>query len=282
MAEITPQLVKELRDRTGVGMGKCKEALQEAKGDIELAISNLRKAGMASAVKKEGRETNEGVIKTAETNSCIALVEVNAETDFVVKNEHFQAFAHNLAMEVCTTSPANLEDFLKQKYSKDSHMTIDEYRATIVQSLGENIRIRRIELFPKKKDTSLTVYSHAGGKLVTLVELTGSSHEMELAKDIAMHIAAESPEYLTPQEVPERVISHEKEIARAQVQNKPANITEKIIEGKLKAYFDQVCLLKQRFVKNPDLTVEELVEQKSKAVSKPLKITQFLRWRVGE
>lgn len=282
MAEITAQMVKELRDRTGVGMGKCKEALQEANGDIELAIANLRKAGMASAVKKEGRETNEGVIKSVETKTSIALVEVNAETDFVVKNENFQKFVTSLVEEVSSTSPANLDDFLKQKFSKDSHMTIDEYRSTIVQSLGENVRIRRIELFLKKPNVSIAVYSHGGGKLVTLVEIAGSSEEGELAKDIAMHIAAEAPEYLTPEEVPARLIAHEKEIARAQVQNKPANITEKIIDGKLKAYFDQVCLLNQRFVKNPDLTIQKLVEERGKAIGKTLNVTQFLRWRVGE
>ncbi len=282
MTQITPQMLKELRDRTGIGMGKCKEALQESNGDIELAIANLRKAGMASAVKKEGRETNEGVIRSADNGKTVALVEINAETDFVVNNERFQEFATNLAEEVCQTQPANVEDFLAQTYSKDTNVTIDQYRATVVQSLGENIQIRRIELFPKKAETSLAVYTHAGGKLVTLVEVTGSSEEEALAKDIAMHVAAEAPEYLSAKEIPERVIEHEKEIAKAQVKNKPENIIEKILEGKLRAYFDQVCLLNQRFVKNPDLTIQALVEQRGKECGKPLTVSQFLRWRVGE
>lgn len=282
MTQITPQMLKELRDRTGIGMGKCKEALQESNGDIELAIANLRKAGMASAVKKEGRETNEGVIRSADNGKTVALVEINAETDFVVNNERFQEFATNLDEEVCQTQPANVEDFLAQTYSKDTNVTIDQYRATVVQSLGENIQIRRIELFPKKAETSLAVYTHAGGKLVTLVEVTGSSEEEALAKDIAMHVAAEAPEYLSAKEIPERVIEHEKEIAKAQVKNKPENIIEKILEGKLRAYFDQVCLLNQRFVKNPDLTIQALVEQRGKECGKPLTVSQFLRWRVGE
>lgn len=140
---ITAALIKELRDRTGVGMGKCKEALDEAKGDIELAISNLRKAGMASAVKKEGRVTNEGMIGFAETPSIVAIVEVNAETDFVVKNDRFKQFLNDIAHEAAATNPASLEAFLHQKYSKDHSLTIDQYRATIVQAIGENIQIRR-------------------------------------------------------------------------------------------------------------------------------------------
>lgn len=282
MTSITPQMVKELRDRTGIGVGKCKEALQEAGGDINLAIENLRKAGMASAVKKEGREANEGIIRTAEDSTYIALIEVNAETDFVVKNDRFQEFAANLAEEVLKTKPSNVEEFLKQAYSKEKNLTIDQYRATIVQSLGENIQLRRIELFPKKKETSLAIYSHGGGKLVTLVEITGDHEEEALAKDIAMHIAAEAPEYLSSNEVPQRVVDHEKEIARAQIKNKPENIIEKILQGKLKAYFDQVCLLNQRFVKDPDLTIQALVDKRSKESGKALSITQFLRWKVGE
>ena len=282
MAPVTAQMVKELRERTGVGMAKCKEALDSAEGDIELAIDNLRKAGMASAVKKEGRETKEGVIKIAENGERIALVEVNAETDFVAKNENFQNFVQNLADEICRGGPTNVADLAQQKYSQDPTLTIDEYRATIIQSLGENIQIKRLEVFPKKPNSSLAVYSHGAGKLVTLVEIAGSPGEAELAKDIAMHIAAEAPEFLSHEEIPERVIEHEKEIARAQIQGKPANIVEKILEGKLRAYFDQVCLVNQHFIKDTDLTIAEVVAKRGKEIGKPLKLTYFLRWRVGE
>jgi elongation factor Ts len=282
MAQVTPQLVKELRDRTGIGMAKCKEALEQAGGDIDLAIENLRKAGMASAVKKEGRETKEGAIKTSETSECVSLIEINAETDFVVKNEKFQQFAQNLADEVAKTTPANANDFLQQKYSKDPKMTIDEYRATIVQSLGENIQIKRLEIFVKKPDTSFAVYSHLGGKLVTAVEISGSSNEGAIAKEIAMHVAAEAPEYLSAEEIPPRVIEHEKEIARAQIKNKPDNIVEKILEGKLRAYFDQVCLINQKFVKDQEITIADLISKRSKESGKSLKVSYFLRWKVGE
>ncbi len=199
----------------------------------------------------------------------------------MVKNENFQKFAQEMADEACRTCPANVSDFLQQNYSKDSKMTIDGCRASIVQSLGENIQLRRLEIFTKKPDTSLAVYSHGGGKLVTLVEITGSSSESGLAKEIAMHVAAEAPEYLTSEEIPERVIAHEKEIARAQIKNKPENILEKILEGKLRAYYDQVCLLNQRFVKDPDLSISDLVAKRGKEVGKTLKVSYFLRWKIG-
>lgn len=281
MGEITASMIKELRERTGVGMGKCKEALDEAKGDMELAIANLRKAGMASAVKKEGRETKEGIIKVGENGTSVVLIEVNAETDFVVKNEKFQAFADSLLAEVRQGAPVTVQEFLAQSYSKDPKLTIDDYRAVTVQSLGENIQIKRVEIFPKKPNISIGSYSHMGGKLVTLVVIEGSDKEQALAKDIAMHIAAEAPEYLSSNEVPERILSHEKDIARSQLKDKPAHILEKIVEGKLKAFFDQVCLLNQKFVKDSSLSIAELVDKRAKEVGKQLKVSQFLRWKVG-
>lgn len=282
MTQITAQMLKELRERTGVGMGKCKEALTEAGGDIEQAIANLRKKGMASAVKKESRETNEGLICIYENDGQAAVVEINAETDFVVKNERFQEFAQSVAQEICETAPATLDAFLQQSFSRDSKMTIDEYRSVIIQALGENIQIKRFEIFPKKANHSIAFYSHMGGKLVTMIEIAGSSDEAALAKEIAMHVAAEAPEYISSNEVPERVIEHEKEIARAQVVGKPDNIVEKILVGKLQAYFNQVCLVNQKFIKNPDQTIQQLVDERGKEVGKSLKISQFLRWGIGQ
>lgn len=279
--EITPAMIRELREKTGVGMGKCKEALETVGGDLEAAIDHLRKSGMAQAVKKEGRETKEGIIKVGESAVSLALAEINAETDFVVKNEKFQEFATAIVEQVAKLSTAVLEEFLSHKFSKDPKLTIDEYRALVIQSLGENIQIKRVELFPKKAGFSLATYSHMGGKLVTLVEIQGSDSEQALAKEIAMHIAAESPEYLSAAEVPARIVEHEKEIARAQIQGKPPQIVEKILEGKLQAYYDQVCLLNQKFVKDTSLSIAQLVEKRAKESGKPLKVTQFLRWKVG-
>ncbi|MBA3603621.1 MAG: elongation factor Ts [Parachlamydiaceae bacterium] len=271
--------MKELRERTGVGMGKCKEALEEAKGDIELAISNLRKAGMASAVKKEGRSTNEGVIVFAETPSSVAVVEVNTETDFVARNERFQQFVSQVATEVAQQNAHSVEDFLQHSYEADGHhMTVDQHRATLVQAIGENIQIKRLQVFPKKSDDSIGVYSHLGGKIVSVVEISGASGEEALAKDIAMHIAAASPDYLSPEVVPADIIARERDVAEGQMKGKPANIIEKIIEGKLEAYYGSACLTHQKFVKNDQITIEQLVAQRSKEIGKPLKLTGFIRW----
>lgn len=282
MAMVTPGMIKELRERTGVGMGKCKEALEEAHGDMELAIANLRKAGMASAVKKEGRETKEGMIAAAQSNQTIGIAEVNAETDFVVKNDRFKEFLNNIAEEVAKTSPSSLEGFLKQKYSKDPHLTVDQYRATVVQAIGENIQIRRILALHKGGDRSLGVYSHLGGKILTLVEISGSANEEGLAKEIAMHTAAAAPEYLSPEKVPQEVILHEKEIARGQIQGKPANIVDKIVEGKINAYYDASCLVRQKYIKDDNLTISDLVAKRAKETGRPLALTHFIRWMVGQ
>jgi elongation factor Ts len=279
---ITPAMIKELRDRTGVGMGKCKEALEEAKGDMELAISNLRKAGIASAVKKEGRSTNEGMIAFSEKGKTLAIVEVNAETDFVVRNDRFQEFLKNIAEEVAATNPASLEAFKQQKYSKDPSLTIEEYRSTIVQAIGENIQIRRLKTFPKTSDKSLGVYSHMGGKLVTLVEISGSDKEEVLAKDIAMHIAAAAPEYLCESDVPESVIANEKEIAKIQMKDKPENVIDKIVDGKIQSYYDAACLVRQKYIKDDSLSIADLVNKQSKSTGSLLKLTDFLRWGVGQ
>ncbi|MCE5316140.1 MAG: translation elongation factor Ts [Parachlamydia sp.] len=275
---VTPAMIKELRDRTGVGMGKCKEALEEAKGDMELAIANLRKAGMATAVKKEGRATNEGVIVAAENDKAIALVEVNAETDFVVKNDRFQQFARNIAEEIADTRPASLEAFLQQKFSKDPGLTVDQYRATIVQTIGENIQIKRLKVIPKNADKSIGTYTHLGGKIVTLVEISGSPALVDLAKDIAMHVAAASPEYLSPEKVPASVIAQEKDIVQSQIKNKPANIIDKIVEGKLNSFYDAACLIRQKFIKDDSVSIADLVTKHGKNLT----VTDFLRWNVGQ
>lgn len=279
---VTPAMIKELRDRTGVGMGKCKEALEQALGDMDLAIDNLRKAGIAGAVKKEGRATNEGMIAAADNGKTIAIVEVNAETDFVVKNDLFQKFLQNIAEEVAATKPASLEEFMQQKYSKDSGLTIDQYRATVIQTIGENIQVRRLKVIPKSGDKSFGVYNHLGGKILTLVEITGSGDQEQLAKDIAMHVAAAAPEFLSPDRVPAETISHEKEIAKGQVKGKPENIVDKIVEGKLNAYYDTVCLTRQKYIRDDEFSIADIVNKKGKEVNKPLVVTDFIRWSVGQ
>lgn len=279
--QISASLIKELRERTGVGMAKCKEALEESKGDLEQAISILRKAGMASAVKKQGRETKEGTIAFKDANDVVVLAEINAETDFVAKNERFQEFCKNIVEELALTKPTSLESFLQQKYSKDSSITIEELRSLIIQLIGENIQIKRICVIPKAKDRSIGVYSHLGGKLLTMVALQGAGEE-ELARDIAMHAAACAPEYVRPEDVPQEIIEKEREIARSQMQGKPANMVDKIIEGKINAFFDMVCLGRQKFVKDSSITVSDLIKKRAAANGKNLELTSFVRWMVGQ
>ncbi len=279
--QVTASMVKELRDRTGVGMSKCKQALQESNGSIDEAISFLRKSGMASAVKKEGRETKEGTIVGTKTAETVAVVEVNAETDFVAKNELFVNFVDEVLQDAVQTKPANVEAFLKQTRSADSSMTIDEYRASVIQTIGENIKINRLLTFPNAANSSTAIYSHMGGKILSVVVVEGSDDEEALAKDIAMHVAAEAPEYLSPDDISAETKASEEDVARAQVQGKPEHIIGKIIEGKLNAFFNQTCLLRQKYIKDSDLTIEELVQKRAKESGKALNVTRFVRWRVG-
>lgn len=279
---VSAQMVMELRKRTGVGMSKCKEALSEANGDIEEAIHILRKKGMASAVKKGSRETNEGVVGVGESDSAAYLVEVNAETDFVVQNDRFKEFLKNICDEVAKTNPPTVETFLGQKYSRNDALTIDEYRAETVQTLGENIQIKRLQGFKKEGDCSVGIYSHMGGKIVCLVEIKGANNVQDLAKEVAMHVAAEAPEYLKPEDVTSDVLEREEEIARSQIKNKPPEIVEKIVKGKLNAYYEQACLVNQKFVKDPSKSVAAYVAEEGKKAGKTLEVVAFVRWQIGE
>lgn len=279
---ITSDMIKELRERTGVGMGKCKEALEQAGGDMEKAIDLLRKAGMASGVKKQGRETKEGIVGIGESKKAMAFVEVNSETDFVAQNEKFKNFVREVADIAAEIAPSSVEQLVAHKSKSDPSITLDELRSLTIQTLGENIQVKRVKVLRKSPDLSIGVYSHMNGKIVTAVEMAGGAGNEALARDIAMHIAAESPDYLSPAEVPSDVKEREAEIAKEQLKGKPANMIEKIIEGKLKAFYDQVCLLGQKFVKDSSLSITQLIEKESKATGKKLAINSFIRWRVGE
>jgi len=280
MSAVTAEMIKELRLRTGVGMAKCKEALEQAGGNIEQAIESLRKSGIASAVKKEGRETKEGLVVSHDSAESLVLFELSAETDFVVNNEHFQSFARNLVKQIAVEKPADLNALMNARYSAEPQFTVEEKRALIVQAIGENIQPKRYEIISKQADTTYGLYSHMGGKIVTVVILEGSAQESELAHDLAMHVCASSPEYLDPSAVSAEVIEKEREIAKSQVQNKPANIIDSIVEGKLKAYYKEVCFLQQPFFKETKLSVEQVIEAQSKKIAHPLKVSRYLRWSV--
>lgn len=282
MREVTVDMIKELRERTGVAMGKCKEALVLAEGDMEKAIDVLRKAGMSAAVKKEGRETKEGLILSAEDKKHLVIAEANAETDFVVQNDRFKHFLHDVVKQALEGHVRNLTDFVQEPYYKDKSITIDQYRNLVIQALGENIQLRRLEMISKHPDSSYGIYSHMGGKLVVIVEIAGAEGQEGIAKEIAMHIAAESPEYLKPEEVPATAIAREEEIARSQIQGKPANIVDQIVKGKIKAYMDQFCLVNQKYIKDSSVTVQQFLDACGKKLGKALSIKCFWRWKVGQ
>jgi elongation factor Ts len=277
MSNITPLMVKELRERSGVGMADCHKALQESQGDMEKAIDFLRKKGLASAVKKEGRETKEGVILSASNDQTLVLVEMNCETDFVLKNEDFKKFAQQITEQALSTKPASLEALLSQKSAQDASHTVDEMRSLAIQKIGENIVIKRVQTFDKNPNATLYAYTHSNGKILTLVEIGGQTGLTDLAKDVAMHIAASAPEYLSQDQIPADVKAREEEIARDQVKGKPENVIEKIIEGKLKAFYEQSCLLNQKFVKDDSLTISQLIEKAGSG----LVLTRFAYWSVG-
>ena len=237
---------------------------------------------MASAVKKQAREANEGIIGWNETPAHVALVEVNCETDFVVQNHRFQQFVAELAKDAAETSPKSLEVFLKQKFSQDSELTIDEYRATLVQTIGENIQLKRMLVLAKDQKHSVGVYSHLEGKNLVVVEIEGSGTESELAKEIAMHAAAANPQYLSPEAVPADVLAQEQDIIRSQAQGKPEHAIQKVLEGKLRSFYETVCLTKQPFIRDDSVTIEQLVANRAKEGGKPLAVKRFIRWKVGE
>ncbi len=278
---VTAQMVKELRDRTGVSMGKCKEALDHAAGDMDKAIEFLRKTGVASAVKKEGRETNEGLIGAYEAEKAVALIEVNAETDFVTQNEKFKEFLKNIAQQAAESNTSSREALMELPYREDPSISLDQYRALVMQSLGENIQVNRVQLIAKHASESIGIYSHMGGKIVVVVVLSGGAGQEALARDLAMHVAAESPEYLNPEQVPAAIRAKEEEIARSQVEGKPANIIDKIVEGKLKAFYDEVCFVCQKYVKDNTMTVTDLLKNESKRLGKEIHVKTYYRWKIG-
>lgn len=281
MSNSSMESLKMLRQRTGVGLTKCKEALEECQGDLEEAVVYLRKLGLASAGKKEHRETKEGVIAAKTDSRGTALVEVNVETDFVANNAVFRDFANGLVEDVLNHKVDDLETFIQLKSSQDATLTVDQLRAVTMQTVGENIRINRVVYLPNTSESSVGIYSHGNGKAVSVAVLGGAYGQESLAKDIAMHIVAAQPLFLSKNDVPEEVLDREREVILSQVKDKPAAVVEKIIQGKLNTFFQEACLLDQVFVKNPDLTIQQLINQANKSSEKPVHVKQFVLWKIG-
>ena len=275
-AVIDAQTVKTLREKTNAGLMECKRALAEANGDMEAAIDILRKKGSASAAKKADREAKEGIIAQAISQGAKTgvLIEVNCETDFVAKNDQFKAFCEDLAKKLVADPNADLESD----------------RVAAVQKIGENIQVRRSERIEVKDNGLVAAYIHTGGKVGVLVEVgankpeTASNEDFkQLVRDITLQIAAANPICIGREEVPADLIARERAIYADQVPaGKPAQVIEKIIDGKMGKFYSGVCLTEQAFIKNPDQTIRQLLEEKAKVLGENLTIRRFIRYMVGE
>ena len=290
---ITASMVKELREMTGAGMMDCKKALTETDGDFDKAVEFLREKGLATAQKKAGRIAAEGIVATTikGDNKVAAIVEVNAETDFVAKNEVFQTYVKEVVEQAADTAAADIEAFKAEPWALDTSMTVQDKLAAMIAKIGENMNIRRFEKIVSE-DGIVVSYIHAGGKIGVLVEAqtdNNSDTVKEALKNVAMQIAALNPKYVSTDEVPEDYKEHEKEILMAQAKNdpknanKPENIIEKMISGRLNKELKEVCLLEQEYVKAENKeTVAKYLEMVSKEVGSTVALKRFIRFETGE
>ncbi|HAS82587.1 MAG TPA: translation elongation factor Ts [Verrucomicrobia bacterium] len=275
--EITASMVKELRDATNVSMMECKKALAECAGNMDEAIKKLRERGVAVAAKRAEKAANQGIIASIESadGKTIGMVEVNCETDFVARNDDFKAFVKTVAAKSIETD-ATLSEVLKDTLMEK------------VAATGENLKIRRNIRYTLAGTGKLCSYIHMGGKVGVLIEVSCKKADtqdnpafVEMVKDLTLHIAAANPAYLTSSEIPADVIASEREIYAKQIEGKPANMVEKIVDGKLNKFFAESCLISQGFVKEPKQTITELLEAIAKPMGETFAIKRFTRYQLG-
>ena len=285
MAEISAKVVMELRGRTGAGMMDCKKALAATEGDIEKAIDFLREKGLAAAAKKQSRIAAEGLVGSYVCKECNtgALVEVNCETDFVAKTDKFVALVNDIAIQIIKKNPADVDALLEQTFYKDESTTIGDMVKAATAEIGEKISVRRFARY--EATGTVDSYIHMGGKVGVLIEAAGvlGENAAEVIHDCALQVAAASPvapEYVRREEVRADHLEHEKEILVAQARNegKPEKIIEKMVEGRIKKFYQDVCLLEQAFVKDGDISVQTMINQKAKG----LEIVRFTRYKMGD
>ena len=273
---VTASLVKELREKTGAGMMDCKKVLTETDGDMEKAIELLRERGIAKAAKKSGRVAAEGLVEAyiSEDGKVGAIVEVNSETDFVAKNEEFKTFVKNVAKQVVEKNPKDVEELLNQEATFEAGKTVNEALVGKIATIGENLTIRRFARFESKG--LLESYIHGDGKIAVLINM--EKGDKEVAKDLCMQIAAARPEYLNEQSVPAERVEKEKEILKIQTMNegKPEQIAEKIVQGRIRKFYEEIFLVDQVFVKDSNMKVSELLKQKD------AEVVEFARFEKGE
>ncbi|HIR40314.1 MAG TPA: elongation factor Ts [Candidatus Egerieicola pullicola] len=285
MAGFTAKDVKELRDRTGVGMMDCKKALVAADGDMEKAIEVLREKGLAVAAKKAGRIAAEGMVTAIvdREKKVGVLLEVNAETDFVAKNEKFQNFVNGVAKTILEQNPADVDALMNMNYD-GTDATVDATLKDLILVIGENMKIRRFA----RLEGDCVSYVHGGGKIGVLVQfdtdLADTEGFVECGKDVAMQIAAAAAQYMNKEDVPEDVVAKEKEILTAQAMNegKPQNIAEKMVMGRINKFYKEVCLSEQPFIKDDKVSVGKYVEDCAKKLGGTIKMVSFVRFEKGE
>lgn len=275
---ITTSMIKELRDATSMGINDCKKALEETGGDFDAAIKVLREKGAAIATKRASKEANEGMIAAIVTGDAqnAAMIEINCETDFVTRNEDFQAFVEELRGEAL--------NFESDAMAAGVASKIEDKMA----SIGEKIMFRRNVKWTVEGTGAVTSYIHMGGKVGVLVEVGCEKAETiespifkELAKDLTLHVAAAAPEYLTRDEVPAELVEEEKDIARKQLEGKPANIIDNILVGKINKYFSQICFIEQGFVKEDKVSITNLLAEKGKELGDTLTVKRYVRYQLG-
>lgn len=273
---ITAQLVKDLRERTGAGMMECKKALVETSGDLDAAIALMRKKGQAKAEKKSGRTAAEGVVigLVDDSGQKAVLLEINSETDFVGRDDNFKSFSAQVASVALENSIDNVDALLAAGIDFEGASNVEEARLALISKVGENIQIRRVQFFNVKEGV-LSSYVHSG-RIGVIAHISGS--DAKLAKDIAMHVAASNPQCVLAEEVPEELVTKEKEIfvAQALKEGKPQEIVEKMVAGRIKKFLNEICLVGQEFVKDPSLTVEKVLKQSD------AKVYSFCRFELGE
>ena len=291
---VTAAMIKELRELTGVGMSTCKEALVEADGNIEKAIEVLRKKGLAQAEKKAGRIAAEGLSYAyiSDDNKVGVVVEVNSETDFVAKNAQFQEFVNNVAKQVVNSDAKDVETLFTEKWVDDSSKTVKDALTEKISVIGENLNIRRFAKFVNDGSGYMVSYLHAGGKVAVLIELTTDKKDdalTEAGKNIAMQIAAMNPKYVCRDEISDEYLAKEKEILIEAAKNdpknanKPENILEKMIAGKLNKELKEICLVDQEYVKAEEKeTVGQYIAKVAKEIGANVSVKRFVRFETGE
>ncbi len=309
MAEISAQLVKQLRDRTGAGMMECKKALQESNGDLAKAEIILRERGIAGASKKESRSTKQGLISShiSEDGHLGVLVEVNCESDFVARTEDFQSLAADVAAHIAEHKPkavrvedvteaerANFkqhEALYEQKFAKNQNTTIGELVKSKIAKLGENINVSRFALYQVNGTGVVGQYIHTGAQIGVLLEMKAPTAETlaqpefkTLVRDVAMQVAAANPQFLSKESVPANVLEKERAIQRARALNegKPEKMVEKIAEGRMSKFYEEVCLLDQPFIRENTISVGELIRTAGAKMGDPISVSRFVRYKVGD